>query len=251
MAQLRWHRICFQEATSFPCFAMIGTGRVHRLLGTRRKVKIFRRKRSLHRTVLSLTREFAPSSPCFLNSLDSGKPWLDSEGLVLRPLENEEHNSVRWLAFQNRKRDDISHEKHTHRSRFSPAMPRTSFPDNLWKSPLLQCNFVLRPSKVRKLVRTNQFQVKSTKMGTGRKFITLQYVEYYQGKKKTLRNRHRSRPLFCSEKCMHFFFMRSEGSKMKKRTGREREKWMAARYRLVQVRQNFVDDVKRQIFVND
>ena len=38
-----------------------------------------------------------------------------------------------------------------------------------------QCNFVLRPSKVRKLVRTNQFQVKSTKMGTGRKFVTLQY----------------------------------------------------------------------------
>ena len=34
----------------------------------------------------------------------------------------------------------------------------------------------LRPSKVRKLVRTNQFQVKSTKMGTGRKFVTLQYV---------------------------------------------------------------------------
>ena len=32
-----------------------------------------------------------------------------------------------------------------------------------------QCNFVLRPSKVRKLVRTNQFQVKSTKMGTVRK----------------------------------------------------------------------------------
>ena len=39
-----------------------------------------------------------------------------------------------------------------------------------------QCNFVLRPSKVRKLVRTNQFQVKSTKIGTGRKFVTLQYV---------------------------------------------------------------------------
>ena len=37
-----------------------------------------------------------------------------------------------------------------------------------------QCNFVVRPSKVRKLVRTNQFQVKSTKIGTGRKFVTLQ-----------------------------------------------------------------------------
>ena len=36
--------------------------------------------------------------------------------------------------------------------------------------------FVLRPSKVRKLVCTNQFQVKSTKMGTGRNFETLQYV---------------------------------------------------------------------------
>ena len=28
-------------------------------------------------------------------------------------------------------------------------------------------DFVFRPSKVRKLVRTNQFQVKSMKMGTG------------------------------------------------------------------------------------
>ena len=37
----RLHCICLQEATSFPCFAMIGNGRVHRLLGTRRKVKIF------------------------------------------------------------------------------------------------------------------------------------------------------------------------------------------------------------------
>ena len=81
-AQLRWHCICFQEATSFPCFAMIGNGRVHRLLGTRRKVKIFGGKRSLHdRTVLALTQEFAPSSrrratnQCFLSSLDSGKLW--------------------------------------------------------------------------------------------------------------------------------------------------------------------------------
>ena len=77
----RWHCICFQEATSFPCFAMIRNGRVHRLLGTRRKVKIFRRKRSLHRTVLSLTWEFALSSrrratnQCLLSSLDSGKLW--------------------------------------------------------------------------------------------------------------------------------------------------------------------------------
>ena len=77
----QWHCMCFQGATSFPCFAMIGNGRVYRLLGTRRKVKLFRRKCSLHRTVLSLTREFAPSSrrratnQCFLSSLDSGKLW--------------------------------------------------------------------------------------------------------------------------------------------------------------------------------
>ena len=76
----RWHCICFQEATSLPCFAMIGNGRVHRLLNTRRKVKICRRSAGLlHRTVLSLTREFAPSSrrratnQRFLSSLDSGK----------------------------------------------------------------------------------------------------------------------------------------------------------------------------------
>ena len=39
-----------------------------------------------------------------------------------------------------------------------------------------QCHFALRPSKVRKLVRRNQFQVKSTNMGTGRKLVTLQYA---------------------------------------------------------------------------
>ena len=42
-----------------------------------------------------------------------------------------------------------------------------------------QCNFDLRPSKVRNLVRTNQFKVKSTKMGAGRKFVTLQYVKVH------------------------------------------------------------------------
>ena len=77
----QWHCICFQEATGLPFFAMIGNGRVHRLLGTGRKVKICRRKRSLHRTVLSLTRQFAPSSrrratnQCFLSSFDGGKLW--------------------------------------------------------------------------------------------------------------------------------------------------------------------------------
>ena len=34
-----------------------------------------------------------------------------------------------------------------------------------------KCNFVFRPSKVQKIVRTNQFQVKSTKMGTRQKFV--------------------------------------------------------------------------------
>ena len=36
------------------------------------------------------------------------------------------------------------------------------------------CVFIVRPGKVRKLVRRNQFQVKSTKIGTGGKFVTLQ-----------------------------------------------------------------------------
>ena len=39
-----------------------------------------------------------------------------------------------------------------------------------------QCHFLLRPSKVRKLIHTNQFQLKGTKMGTGRKVVTLQYT---------------------------------------------------------------------------
>ena len=36
--------------------------------------------------------------------------------------------------------------------------------------------FVVMLSKVRKLVRMNRFQVESTKMGTGRKFVTFQYL---------------------------------------------------------------------------
>ena len=36
-----------------------------------------------------------------------------------------------------------------------------------------QYNFVLRPSNVPKLVRANQFQVKSTKLCTEQKFVTL------------------------------------------------------------------------------
>ena len=43
------------------------------------------------------------------------------------------------------------------------------------RSSIFNVFLILRPSKVRKLVRTNQFQVHSTKMGTGRKFVTLQY----------------------------------------------------------------------------
>ena len=105
----RWHCTCFQEATSSPCFAMICNGRVHRLLGTRRKVKIFQRKRSLHRTVLSPMREFAPSSrrratnQCFLSLL------VESYGGIVKDSscvhwKSEEHNSDRWLAFQSKKR---------------------------------------------------------------------------------------------------------------------------------------------------
>ena len=45
---------------------------------------------------------------------------------------------------------------------------------SLW-GPRIQRCLVLRPWKVRKFVRTNQFQVKHTKMGTGRKFVTFQY----------------------------------------------------------------------------
>ena len=49
---------------------------------------------------------------------------------------------------------------------------RTSFQ---FEALEFQCHIVLRPSKVRKLVWTNQFQVNSTKMGTGRKFVILRF----------------------------------------------------------------------------
>ena len=129
---------------------MIGNGRVHRLLGTRRKVKIFRRKRSPHRTVLSLTREFAPSSRrTATNRASWAHLTVESYDRIVKDSscvhwKIEEDNSDRWLAFQNRKRDDRLNQKHTHRSRFSPAMPRTSFPDNLWKSPLLDVEWEAR-----------------------------------------------------------------------------------------------------------
>ena len=40
-------------------------------------------------------------------------------------------------------------------------------------------HFVLRTSKVRKLVRANQFQVKSTKIGAVQNFVTLQYAIFF------------------------------------------------------------------------
>ena len=118
------------EATGFPCFAMTGNGRVRRLLGTRRKVKIFRRKRSLHRTVLSLTREFAPSSrrratnQCFLSSLDIGKLWYDSEGLVLRPLKKRGTQQWSMVGFpKSKKRWHIKRETHTSQLFFAGDAP--------------------------------------------------------------------------------------------------------------------------------
>ena len=51
-----------------------------------------------------------------------------------------------------------------------PSFRREKFTEPTRYAIEFQCNFVLRPSKVRKLVCTNQFQVKSTKMGTVRKY---------------------------------------------------------------------------------
>ena len=69
-----------------------------------------------------------------------------------------------------------------------------------------QCNFVLRPSKVRKLVRTNQFQVKSTKIGTVRKFVTLQYAPSLRFSTHSNTHTHRGGKLFpCVQTCSAFF----------------------------------------------
>ena len=138
----RCHCICFQEATGLPCFAMIGNGRVHRLLGTRRKVKICRRKRSLHRTVLSLRGSLLLRlDEGQLTSASSAHLTVESYDRIVQDSscvhwKSKVQNSDRWLALQIQKKDNRSNKEHTRRSRFSPAMPRTSFLDNLRKSGL-------------------------------------------------------------------------------------------------------------------
>ena len=122
----RWHCICFQEATSFSCFAMIGNGRVNRLLGTRRKVKnpseeaphcIERCFHSRHGG------SFAPSVRLDKGQLTNASgahltvESYDSEGLVLRPLEKRGNTTVIDGGFpKSKKRCQIKPETHTSQS---------------------------------------------------------------------------------------------------------------------------------------
>ena len=162
----RWHCICFQKATSFPCFVMIGNGRVHRPLGVTRKVKIFRRKSPLHRTVLSLTPEFAPSSrqraanQCFLSSLDSGKLWQDSEGLVLRPLEKRGTQQWSMVGFpKSKKRCQIKPETHTSQSFLAGDAPYLVPGQSLEKSSIVTT--MERPRFTNKPTEKNSIHTKT------------------------------------------------------------------------------------------
>ena len=64
----------------------------------------------------------------FLSSLDHGKLWEKSKGLALPRLE--QRGTPQWSLndIPKQKKNESSNEKHTHRSRISPTMPRTSFP---------------------------------------------------------------------------------------------------------------------------
>ena len=68
------------------------------------------------------------SNQRFLSSLDREKPWEKSEGLALPRLEQRGTQQWSLNDIPKQKKNESSNEKHTQRSRFSPAMPRTSFP---------------------------------------------------------------------------------------------------------------------------
>ena len=102
----RWHCTCFREVSSLTRFQRTGDGRVHRLLGTSMKAKIFAgRTCSMHTTVLlgrgsatSQRDEWQVTSASWAH-LTVKKPWEKSEGLALPRLKSEEHNSDRWTTF--------------------------------------------------------------------------------------------------------------------------------------------------------
>ena len=93
---LKGECISLQEGISIPCFAIIGDGRVRRLLAASRKVKICLEEVLLHRMVLLVMRKFALSSwrttttQRFLSTFDREKLLLDNEGLVLCSVERRE-----------------------------------------------------------------------------------------------------------------------------------------------------------------
>ena len=117
----------FKKATGSVAFldAIMGDMRVRRVWGTSRKVSLpggSSHCHQRHRTVLLVTRKFAPLSrrratnQRFLSSLDSGKLWLASEELGLCSFEKRgTQQRDRWLAFQNWKRRwKIKRETHAH-----------------------------------------------------------------------------------------------------------------------------------------
>ena len=77
---------------------------------------------------ISQPHEWQATSMHFLSSLYREKLWEKSEGLALPRLE--QWGAQEWSLNDSpkQKKNKSSNEKHTHRSWFSPAMPRTSFP---------------------------------------------------------------------------------------------------------------------------
>ena len=130
---------CFREVSSLPRFQTTGNGSRKSpqalLTATSMKANFFLvSKCSMHHAVLLATRKFDQSAwrmaynKLFLCSLDRGKLWEKSKGLALPRLEQQGTRQWSLNDIPKQKKSESSNEKHTHRSRFSPTMPRTSFP---------------------------------------------------------------------------------------------------------------------------
>ena len=98
----------------------------------------------MHTTVLLGTRKCdqsawrMASNQRFLSSLDPEKPWEKSEGLALPRLKKRGTQQWSLNDIPKQKKNESSNEKHTQRSRISPAMPRTSFPGHNCANGLFQ-----------------------------------------------------------------------------------------------------------------
>ena len=134
----RWHCTCFREVPSLPRLQTTGSGsrKSPQAFSHEHQSEIFLREEVLDASDRGLlrTRKFDQSAwrmannQRFPSSLDHGKLWEKSKGLALPRLEQRGTSQWSLNDIPKQKKNKSSNEKHTHRSRFSSTMPRTSFP---------------------------------------------------------------------------------------------------------------------------